>query len=150
MPFINPLNKTMWMKIHGMNSTRINEMVFICLLVVSCLFLSNGNLGFLCSTYFLGSVLSFLSLFTSNVFSCEKSRTNKTIFGLILLDKLHVVVDQTETSCLATSKMCSKSIKLDCLWIGYFVHFGDFLFQFSLWNICSSMVNNIKNHLLTR
>ena len=70
----------------------------------------------------------------------------KPMFGLILLRLIQGIVNHSEASCLATTKMGSESKYKDDIWCGL-VHFGQFFPNFCFRYCCLSRVKNINDHL---
>jgi hypothetical protein len=110
---------------------------------------SRRGLGFLGTSEFLGTILSFFALFSASLFNGQESLSNETVFGLEFLDDISVVVNEGKASGFATTKSGTESKSDDVLGIGL-VNLGEFFTDFSLGDIGFSRVQHIDHHLLAR
>ncbi len=78
---------------------------------------------------------------------CKYNNTTypaKPVFGLKLLSKVQRVVDESEASCLATTKLCAES-EAEHYIRGGLVHAGELLAHLSLGNGGTARMKHIHN-----
>ena len=80
----------------------------------------------------LDTVLLLLDLLAGLGNLILKARTDHTVLGLELLHGVNVVVDQTEPSGLATTKLSAEAEEADARVVRYIVHLGELLAELSL------------------
>jgi hypothetical protein len=120
---------------------------FIKVLIFSCgtlgLVLGNRGTG---TSDLLGLVLGFLNCLAGLFLLLHKALTDKPVFWFELSHRLFVIVNQTKSGRLATSKLGSETKQYSQFGIGL-VHASDNSLKLRLWHICSSRVDNVHNEL---
>ena len=90
-------------------------------------------------------VLTLLTLLTRGLGLLEETNAAKAVAGLIGLQSLHVVVDQTKTGGLTSSESSLEAIDHNELLIGDFVHLGHLGGDLGLGDSGASRVDDIHD-----
>ena len=110
--------------------------------------LLSGLLGLSDTTELLLAVLLFLTLLTTTLGCFSKTDTDKTVLGFKLLQSFNVIIDQSETSGLSTTKVSLEAKDRDNFFIRL-VHLTDLGTELILGDVGESRVDDIDDHLLT-
>lgn len=106
-----------------------------------------SNLCLLCSAYLQHTVLTLLALLAGWALAFIQSMTGQTMLGFEFLGVVESVVDKSEASWFATSKVGSESKYEASVW-GYFVHGSELVADLLFGHRGESWMNNVTNHLL--
>lgn len=103
------------------------------------------DLGLLDTNDAVSLVLTLLALLTRSLGLLEEADAGTAVTGLEGLEGLLVVVDQTETGGLATTKVGLEAEHLDELLVRQFVHLGQLLAELLLGDGATTRVDDIQN-----
>jgi 3-dehydroquinate dehydratase len=100
------------------------------------------------TTDLLGTVLLFLALLASGFGGGSKTLTDQAIFGFESLERIDIVVNESETGRFGTTEISLETENNNGFLVDR-VHFGNLLTNVSLGAVGQTGMDDVQDHLLT-